>query len=94
MSSNESVARVPHSWSVCDWPCSVFPGSSSSARWLVRSNKSDLVAAGALVRVGRQLVVIGSRYARWLERQASEVADFKIAPNRKEPFGEAKEGQQ
>ena len=88
------VASVPHSWAVRDWPLEIFPGSSSSARWLIRCNKPDLIAAGALVRVGRQLVVIGNRYARWLERQASEVADFEIAPNRKEPVGEAKEGQQ
>ena len=59
----------------------------------MRCNRSDLVAAGALVRVGRQLVVIGKKYARWLELQASEVVDFEIAPNRKAVNHEAREGQ-
>ncbi len=85
---------VPHSWAIRDWPSEIFPSSSDSARWLIRCRKPDLVAAGALVRIGRQLVVIGSRYARWLERQASEVPDFEIAPNRKVGGREAKEGQQ
>ena len=86
------VAPVPHSWAVRDWPLGIFPGSSRSARWLIRCNKPELVAAGALVRVGRQLVVIGSRYSRWLERQASEVPGFDIAPNRHGSTCEAKEG--
>ena len=75
---------IPHSWGLNAWPSHVFPGSPKSARWLVRCNKNELVAAGALVRVGRQLVVIGNRYSRWLELQAAEVPGFEIAPNRKE----------
>lgn len=42
---------------------------------------------GALVRVGRELVVLGGRYSRWLERQATNVPGFEIAPNR--PSGAA-----
>jgi hypothetical protein len=68
-----SVIPMPHSWSICHWPENVFPNSVSRARYLVRVHKLDLIAAGALVRVGRELVVIGVKYGRWLERRGAEV---------------------
>lgn len=73
---------TPHSWSVNAWPASVYPNLPNRGRYLVNAHKTDLMAAGALVRVGRELVVMGTRYARWLERQAVNVPDFEIAPNR------------
>ncbi len=79
---SRTKSPIPHSWSINDWPQGVHPGNSARGRYLIRTNKCDLLAAGALARVGRELVVLGDRYTRWLERQASRVPEFEIAPNR------------
>ncbi len=76
-----AIAAVPHSWSLSDWPCGVFPGSASRARYLVRCHGRELVAAGALVRIGRSLVLRGAAFDRWLARKGHEVPGFDIAPN-------------
>jgi hypothetical protein len=34
------------------------------------------------VRIGRDLVVIGSNYSRWLDAHSSQVNGYQIAPNR------------
>ena len=78
----KSATTTPHSWAVETWPADVYPHRPNRARYLVRLRRDELMAAGAIVRVGRELVVIGARYSRWLERQASRVPDFEIAPNR------------
>jgi hypothetical protein len=67
---------VPHSWPARKWPESVHPGEINAARWIVRSFRNELVAAGALARVGKCLVVIGPRYVRWLEGKTLNVGDF------------------
>jgi len=79
--SRSSSAAAPHSWSIADWPPSVYPNDSKRGRYLVREHKTDLLASGALSRVGRELVVLGPRYCRWLERQSSRVPDFECAAN-------------
>jgi len=79
--SRSPVPSVPHSWSIADWPPSVYPNDPKRGRYLVREHKTDLLTSGALSRVGRELVVIGARYSRWLERQASRVPDFECAAN-------------
>jgi hypothetical protein len=72
---------VPHSWSIADWPSSVYPNDPKRGRYLVREHKAELLASGALVRVGRELVIMGARYSKFLERQASRVPDFECAAN-------------
>lgn len=79
---NISTAEVPHSWDLDGWPASVFPGSTSRGRYIVRTHKDDLMREGALARVGRELVVFGARYTRWLEKRASEVPGYVPPPNR------------
>ena len=74
-------STIPHSWCLTDWPVDVYPHQPSRARYLVRAHKQELLAQGALCRVGRELVVLGDRYSRWLERQASRVAGFECAAN-------------
>lgn len=74
--SPDSDAFVPHSWPVRDWPASVYPGNPKAGRWLVRSHRGELVAATALGRVGKSLVIIGPRYVRWLEKKSLAVGDF------------------
>lgn len=74
-------STTPHSWSIADWPPGVYPNDPKRGRYLVREHKADLLASGVLARVGRELVIMGARYSRWLERQASRVPDFECAAN-------------
>lgn len=73
---------APHSWAIESWPPHVYPHSPGKGRYLVRCNRSALVAAGALTRVGRDLVLLGAPFSKWLESQSSRVDGFEIAPNR------------
>ena len=73
---------VPHSWGVDDWPQTIYPNDARRARYLVRAHKTELLNEGALTRVGRELVIIGAAYARFLAKQAEHVAAYDIAPNR------------
>ncbi len=82
MSRSQGSSLAPHSWGIEDWPASVFPHTPSRARYLVRANKDELIAAGALSRVGRELVVLGGKYTKWLEKRAAHVPGYEIAANR------------
>lgn len=84
-----SAARAPHSWDLEHWPQDVYPHSESRARWMLRAHRDELMVAGALVRVGRELVVIGDRYARWLQAQAANVPGFESNANRRREAGAA-----
>ncbi len=75
-SSTDTVASVPHSWDCHSWPPTVFPCSSDRARWIVRSYRSELVANGALSRMGKTLVILGKGYARWLDSRVAQVGEF------------------
>lgn len=74
---------VPHSWSIKAWPDHVYPGDVDRARYMIRSNRDALVAAKALTRIGRDIVVLGSGYQRWLRSGIKRVNGYNIAPNRK-----------
>lgn len=76
-----TAAPLPHSWTVQQWPVSVFPCNAGKARYLVRVHRDELLKAGALVRIGRELVVFGEPFSRWLQRGASKVQNYRIAPN-------------
>lgn len=80
--SQPSAESAPHSWDIEHWPSSVWPHSEGRARYVLRSNRDELIAAGALSRVGRELVVLGGKYTRWLEKHAAQVPGYEIAPNR------------
>jgi hypothetical protein len=56
-------SSTAESWAIKDWPENVFRGDPDAALYLVRENRDELVLAGALTRVGRQLVVLGLGYA-------------------------------
>lgn len=66
----------PHSWEYDNWPEAIWPNDGERARWVVRSNRHDLIAEGALSRVGKKIVILGKGYTRWLARQADRVAQF------------------
>lgn len=78
--SRRSIARsavqAPHSWDLEHWPQDVYPHSESRARWLLRAHRQELLAAGALARVGRELVIFGDRYTRWLQAQSVNVPGY------------------
>lgn len=81
--SRSLAAEVPHSWDIEHWPDHVYPGSPSRGRYVIRAHKDDLIREGALARVGRELIVFGGRYVRWLEKRAASVPGYMPAPNRK-----------
>ena len=76
------TTALQHSWSIEGWPAGVFPGTPQKARYLIRRNYDELLRAGALSRVGKQIVVLGDRYGRWLQLHTCDVPNYQIAPNR------------
>jgi hypothetical protein len=75
------VPSVPHSWKLDDWPREIYPGAASKGRYVVRAHRTELIARGALVRIGRDLVVMGGPYASWMAQQGERVKEYQIAPN-------------
>ena len=73
---------IPHSWSLKDWAQDIYPNDSSKATYLVRAHRDELTAAGALVRVGRELVIIGAPYVRWLQKKGAAVLGYECAANK------------
>ena len=73
---------APHSWDIEHWPASVYPHTPNRGRYVVRMHRNDLMLAGALTRIGREIVVIGHAYTKWLAKKSANVTDFEIAPNR------------
>jgi hypothetical protein len=80
--ANSRLVSIPHSWPLYEWPPHVYPCKSSKAKYITRAHRNELVAAGALVRVGRDLVVMGAPYSAWLAKQANRVNGFELAMNR------------
>lgn len=78
------ATNAPQSWDVNNWSGEDFPHSSARAKHLIRQHRDELVNAGALVRIGRTLVVLGGPYRDWLAKHADRVADYVIPPNRPE----------
>lgn len=76
-----TATTAPHSWDLEHWPPTVYPHTTCRARYLLRAQRLDLLRAGALVRVGRELVVIGDRYTRWLQTRAADVPEYQSNAN-------------
>jgi hypothetical protein len=77
--------KMPMSWAVAEWTeraPHIWPNETAAARQLVRAHRTELLHAGAIARVGRALIIIGPRYAKFLELQTSRVPGYVIAPNR------------
>jgi hypothetical protein len=72
------------SWLVNSWPDTDFPNGPVAGKNLVRQHRAELVKAGALVRVGRTLVILGTPYRAWLAQHTGRVFDYVIPPNRPE----------
>jgi len=67
---------IPHSFDLKHFDSRLFPNDPKRARWIARIYRNELVAAGAIARVGKSLVIITPKYLRWLERKTVEVGDF------------------
>jgi hypothetical protein len=95
----QTVATIPlpHDWTIKTWPRDVYPYDGLKARHLLRVNQAKLLAAGALTRIGHEIVVLGAGYAKWLASNAVRVsAEYDVASNRPEHqhkrFGRDKAG--
>ena len=77
---------APHSWDLEHWPEHVWPGTPSKAKYTARVFRDELLIAGAVCRIGRQLVFFGSNYTRWLQtrRPKATAAGFDVPANRPE----------
>lgn len=80
--STPTVSTVPHSWPLSNWPPNVYPNDPRKALYIVRMHRPDLLQAGAIVRVGRELVLIGEPFVRWLAKKAIHVPGYTVACNR------------
>ena len=76
-----AALQAPHSWDIEHWPSAVYPHTEGRARWLLRAHRDELITVGALVRGGRELVVIGDRFTRWLQMQATNVPGYESNAN-------------
>jgi hypothetical protein len=76
MPTKINAEAAPHSWSVETWPKTVYPHTPERARYFLRVHRQELFAAGALVRPGREIVVLGVRFCKWLESKVPNVAEF------------------
>jgi hypothetical protein len=79
-----TTSIVPHSWPLSNWPSAIYPNDKRAAKYLVRQHRLELLQAGALVRVGRELAVIGAPYVAWLAKKATCVPGYSVACNRVE----------
>lgn len=84
MKAKPFAQPAPHSWAIPNWPSHVYPHNSDKGRYLVRAHRRSLVAAGALTRIGRDLVILGAQYSKWLSSKTDEVEGYEIAPNQAE----------
>jgi hypothetical protein len=80
--SKSKVSSMPHSWRLADWPDHVTPNKPGAAKHLVRAHRAELIACGALIRIGRDITILGEGFAQFLARQAKRVDNYIIAPNR------------
>ena len=87
--ANPKTTPIPHSWSLETWPREVYPCTTSRARYVIRVHRDELIRAGVLSRVGRELIVLGERYAKWLQLHTADVPGYQIAPNRPPQAGDS-----
>lgn len=80
--SKVSAALAPHSWDLEHWPAIVYPHTESRARYLIRAYRGELLNAGALTRKGRDIIVLGAPYTRWLQSGTKDVPGYVCNANR------------
>jgi hypothetical protein len=89
--SKPTAQPAPHSWPVSKWPAHVWPCDSARGRRFCRTYEKELVKAKALTRMGRDRVVMGEPFLRYMDRQRAKLLDFEVAANRPEHLAKRKE---
>jgi hypothetical protein len=56
---------------------------------VLRVHRHELLAAGALSRIGREIIVLGERYCRWLEKHTADVPGYQTPMDREPPIAVA-----
>ena len=69
-------SAVPRSWELRTWPPAIWPHTAKRAQWIGRAYRDELLAAGAITRIGPTLVFIGAEYETWLKLRANHVVEF------------------
>ncbi len=64
------------SWGITTWPEKVWPHTPSRARNMIAKYKASLLEANAISRIGRELVIDGQRYRKWIDSHQNKVNDF------------------
>ena len=88
--AKQQVDSLPHSWDIMHWPVGVFPRIGeettdehlSRVRQFVRRHQAELLACGALTRVGRFKVLLGAGYAAFLAKNISRVEGYEFTGKR------------
>ncbi len=72
------MSTLPLTWTRSTWPRGVHPNPDKEMtgeerqevmwkiNWLIRAYGDELEAAGALRRIGRNIVILGQPYLMWL----------------------------
>ena len=68
-------SAAPRSWELRTWPAQIWPHATRRAQWISRCYRKELLAAGAMTRVGKMLVFIGLQYEAWLEHRVNQVVE-------------------
>ena len=76
-----NTTPAPHSWSLLNWPESVWPNDAERARWIVRAYRDQLLYHRALTRVGKRLVIMGDGWSRFLSARTKDVCRFESNNN-------------
>lgn len=75
---------APHSWGFSNWPWWVWPGDGVKGKRFVRTYEDALFKVGALTRGGRELIVNGEGFTKFLHSQRHRVQNFEVPCNRPE----------
>ena len=78
---------VPVAIPVSQWEqhaSGLFPWTNTRARRYVWKHANELVEAGALVRLDRELVVMSAQFVLWIMAQTNTVVNYDVPANRPE----------
>jgi hypothetical protein len=81
MAKKQDVMPAPHSWGFSNWPWWVWPGDGVRGKRFVRTYEEQLFKVGALTRGGRELIVEGAGFTKFLHSQRHMVKDFECPAN-------------
>jgi hypothetical protein len=84
MAKKPEAMPAPHSWGFGNWPAHVWPGDVVRGKRFCRTYQPALMKAKALVRLGRELVVMGGPFTAYMAKQAAAVENFSVPCNRPE----------